>query len=131
MPMKSRHLPGTRLAWCLLGFAGVSPSPHEEASGMKKALGITLAALFALPLAASAEEAIGKVKTVDRAGQSFVLEDGTRLAVDDGWLNIIREGDKVQAVYTTVDGRKVVNEIQRRTLIDQTETTNFGGAPTP
>ena len=94
---------------------------------MKRILGITLAMLFALPLAAAAEEATGKVKAVDRADHAFVLEDGTRLWVNDGWLDVLQAGEKVQATYATMDGKKVVTEMQRRTVIDGVETTNFGG----
>jgi hypothetical protein len=95
---------------------------------MKRVLGITLAMLFALPLAVGAEEAIGKVKAVDRAGNAFILEDGTRLSVNDAWLDVLQEGDKVQATYATMDGKKVVTEMDRRTVIDNAESTNFGGA---
>ena len=93
---------------------------------MKRILGIALAVLFALPLAAAAEEVIGKIKAVDRADHAFVLEDGTRLWVDEGRLGDLREGDKVQATFATKDGKKVVTELERRTVIDGTETTNFG-----
>jgi hypothetical protein len=95
--------------------------------GMKRALGITLAMLFALPLAVGAEEAIGKVKAVDRKGYAFVLEDGTRLWVNDAWLDVLQEGEKVQATYAIMDGKNVVTDMQRRTVIDNVETTNFGG----
>ena len=94
---------------------------------MKRILGITLAMLFALPLAATAEEATGKVKTVDRADHAFVLEDGTRLWVNDAWLDVLQAGENVQATYATMDGKKVVTEMQRRTVVDGIETTNFGG----
>ena len=96
---------------------------------MKQVLGITLAVLFALPFTAAAEQVTGKVKSVDRAGQAFVLEDGTRLWVNDAWLDVLREGEKVQATYATMDGKKVVSEIERRTMIENQETTNFGGPP--
>jgi len=98
---------------------------------MKRILGVTLAVLFSLPLAASAEEAIGKIKTVDRADHAFVLEDGTRLWVDEGRLADLKEGDKVQATFATKDGKKVVTELERRTVVDGAETTNFGNATSP
>jgi Protein of unknown function (DUF1344) len=98
---------------------------------MKRVLGFTLAMLFALPLAASAEEAIGKIKSVDRADHAFVLEDGTRLWVDEGRLADLREGEKVQATYTTKDGKKVVTELEFRAVVDGTETTNLGGTASP
>lgn len=43
---------------------------------------------------------------------------------------MLREGDKVQATYATIDGRKVVTEMDRRTVIDNNESTNIGG-PAP
>ena len=94
---------------------------------MKRLLGITLALLFALPLAVGAEDVTGKVKSVDRKGYAFVLEDGTRLWVNEAWLDVLQEGDKVEATYATVEGKKVVTDIQRRTMMDTSETTNFGG----
>ena len=98
---------------------------------MKRFLGFTLAMLFALPLAASAEEASGKIKTIDRADHAFVLEDGTRLWVDQGRLADLREGEKVLATYSTKDGKKVVTELEFRTGVDGAETTNLGGAASP
>src|SRR5262245_11943568 len=75
---------------------------------MKRVVGFALAALVALPLAASAEEVAGKIKTIDRTDNAFVLEDGTRLWVDEGRLAGLREGEKVLATYSTKDGKKVV-----------------------
>ena len=98
---------------------------------MKKFLGVTLAVLFALPLAASADEVIGKIKTVDRGDRSFVLEDGTRLSVDEGRLGDLREGEKVQATFATTGGKKVVTDLERRAITDGSETTNFGSTASP
>ena len=93
---------------------------------MRKMLGFTLIMLIALPLAASAQEATGKIKSVDRADHAFVLEDGTRLWIDEGRLAGLREGEKVQAAYVTQDGKKVVTELHVRTVVDGAETTNLG-----
>ena len=98
---------------------------------MKRILGVTLAVLFALPLAASAEEAIGKIKMVDRADHSFVLEDGTRLSVDEGRLGDLKEGDQVQATFATKGGKKVVTGLERRAGGEGAETTNFGNTASP
>jgi hypothetical protein len=98
---------------------------------MKRLLGFTLAMLFALPLAASAEEAKGKIKTIDRAEQAFVLEDGTRLWIDEGRLADLREGEKVLATYSTKDGKKVVTELEFRAVVDGAETTNLGASASP
>ena len=92
---------------------------------MRKTLGFALVAL-SLPLAASAQEATGKIKTVDRADSAFVLEDGTRLWIDEGRLSGLREGEKVQVSYTTTDGKKVVTELHVRTVVDGIESTNLG-----
>lgn len=94
---------------------------------MKRVLGLTLAGLLALPLAASAEQTSGKIKEVDRAEHAFVLEDGTRLWLDEGRLADLREGERVLATYTTQDGKKVVTELEVRTVVDGAETTNLGG----
>jgi hypothetical protein len=87
-----------------------------------------LAALtvLSLPLAASAQEASGKIQAVDRANHAFVLEDGTRLWIDEGRLSGLREGEKVQASYVTQDGKKVVTDLHVRTVVDGAETTNLG-----
>ena len=98
---------------------------------MKRLLGFMLAMLFALPIAASAEEARGKIKTIDRADQAFVLEDGTRLWIDEGRLADLREGEKVLATYSTKDGKKVVSELEFRTAGDAGETTNLGASASP
>lgn len=98
---------------------------------MKRLLGFTLAMLFALPVFASAEEARGKIKTIDHADHAFVLEDGTRLWIDEGRLADLREGEKVLATYSTQDGKKVVSELEFRTAGDAGETTNLGGGGSP
>lgn len=81
---------------------------------MKKVLGITLAMLFALPLAASADQATGNVQAVDRAEQAFVLGDGTKLWLSDGRVTEIREGDQVTATYEMKGDKKIVTQIHRR-----------------
>jgi hypothetical protein len=42
---------------------------------------------------------------------------------------VLREGEKVQATYSTIDGRQVVTEMHRRAVVDNYESTNFGGPP--
>ena len=93
---------------------------------MGKALGLALALLLTLSLSAAAEQAKGKVKAVDAADHSFVLEDGTRLWVSDSQLTELTPGDKVEAVYEMQGGKKVVTDLVRRALgSDGQETTNF------
>ena len=98
---------------------------------MRKILGVALAILFALPLAAAAEEVTGKIKTIDRADQTFVLEDGTRLSIDEGQLADLKEGEKVQATFAAKGGKNVVVELDRRTVADGAETTNFASGTLP
>src|SRR5262245_30897596 len=95
---------------------------------MRKALGFAIAALFAFPPFASAEDAVGTIRTIDRAEHALVLEDGTRLFLEEGMLLHLREGEKVQAVYTTQGGKNLVTELEVRTIVDGTETTDVGGA---
>src|SRR5262247_3283309 len=95
---------------------------------MKKVLGVTAAMLVALPLATSAGEVVGRIQAVDRAARAFVLEDGTRLWLDEGRLVDLREGATVHAIYTVRDGKNVITDLEVRTIVDGTETTDMGGA---
>lgn len=96
---------------------------------MRKVLGLGLALLLTLTLSAAAEEITGKVKAVDPADHSFVLEDGTRLWVSDDHLTELVPGEGVQAVYEMRDGKKIVTDLDHRTMGgDGQETTNFGSA---
>jgi Cu/Ag efflux protein CusF len=96
---------------------------------MRKTLGFTLALTLALSLSAAAAEmkSIGTVKAVDPAGHSFVLEDGTRYVVSDSHLTDLKPGDKVEAVYEMQGDKKIVTDLNRRTIgADGQATTNFG-----
>src|SRR5262245_38789345 len=93
---------------------------------MRKVLGFALVTLLALPLVASAGEATGKIKTVDRADNAFVLEDGTRLWIDESRLSGLREGEKVLVTFVTQDGKKVVTDLDVRTGSGEAETSNLG-----
>lgn len=100
---------------------------------MKKILWLTLALSLTLTLSAAAEEVRGKIKAVDSADQAIVLEDGTRLWVSSSHLTDLRAGDQVQAVYETQGGKKIVTDLEHRTMGPEGETTNFGtlgGTPT-
>jgi hypothetical protein len=98
---------------------------------MKRIMAVTLALLFALPYMVSAQQASGKIKMVDRADQAFVLEDGTRLWIDEGRLADLTEGEKVEASFATKDGKRIVTDLERRTVADGAETTNFGSSTSP
>ena len=94
---------------------------------MGKRLGFALALLLALTLPAAAEMAKGRVKEVDKAGQTVVLEDGTRIWVTNLYVNELVAGDSVSVVYENQGGKKVATEIDRRAkMMDGTESTNFG-----
>lgn len=81
---------------------------------MKRILGISLAVLLAWPLAASAAEVVaGKVQSIDRASHSFVLENGTRLTLDENSFGDVREGEMVRATFVTQDGQNVVTQLRR------------------
>jgi len=98
---------------------------------MGKGLALAAALVVALSLSAAAEEVTGKVKAIDRADHSFVLEDGTRLSASDSQLTDLTPGEKVQAVYENQGGMKVVIGLDHRTQgSDGQETTNFFGSTT-
>ena len=92
---------------------------------MGKRLGIALALVLALTLPAAAEKATGKIKEVDKAGQTIVFEDGTRLWVAN--VTDVVVGDTVSVVYENQGDKKVVKDIDRRAkMLDGSESTNFG-----
>jgi hypothetical protein len=95
---------------------------------MRKTVGLAVAVLVALTLPASAQMmAKGKIKEVDKSGQTIVLEDGTRLWVAKNHVNDVAPGDTVVAAYQNQGDKKVVTELDRKTkLMDGTESSNFG-----
>ena len=93
---------------------------------MRKVLGLGLALLLTMTLSAAAEEVAGKVKAVDPADHSFVLQDGTKLWVSDDQITELTAGEQVQAVYEMLDGKRVVTDLEHRAIVDGQETTNFG-----
>ena len=96
---------------------------------MGKGLGLALVLILAFSLSAAAEEVTGKVTAIDRADQSFVLEDGTRLSASESQLADLTLGDKVQAAYEMKGSTKLVIGLDRRTRSsDGQETTNFGSS---
>ena len=94
---------------------------------MGKRLGMALALVCMLTLPAAAEMAKGKVKEVDKTGQTVVLEDGTRRWITTSYLGELVAGDAVQVVYENRGDKKVATDIDRRArMMDGTESTNFG-----
>jgi hypothetical protein len=62
---------------------------------MTKVLGIALALLFTLTLAAAAEESF------DRAGHSFMLDNATKVTVSETQVPNLVPGEQVKAMYET------------------------------
>ena len=96
---------------------------------MGKGLGLALGLMLAFSLSAAAEEVTGKVTAIDRANQSFVLDDGTRLSASESQLADLTLGDKVQAAYEVRADTKVVtglNRLTRGTAWQWEETRGFG-----
>lgn len=80
---------------------------------MKKVVGVALAVVLALSVAAWAEEIQGKIQKVDSSDRMFVLEDGTTLWLAEGLATSnLKEGASVKATYEERDGKKVVTGFQ-------------------
>ncbi len=95
---------------------------------MGKTVGLAVAVLVALTLPVSAQMmAKGKIKEVDKPGQTIVLEDGTRLWVEAGWIDRVAPGDPIVAAYSAQGDKKIVTDLDRKAkLMDGTESTDFG-----
>ena len=94
---------------------------------MTKRLGLALALVLTFAMSVSAAELAGKVKSVDAADHSFVLEDGTRLWLADGASPDVMPGEKVLATYEMKGDKKVVTGLDRRVIgTEGQETTNLG-----
>lgn len=95
---------------------------------MGKALGLALVLTLTLSLSAAADELKGTVRSIEPADHSFVLDDGTRLWVEESYLATLSPGDWVQASYEVKGDKKLVTILERRTKgPDGQETTDFGG----
>ena len=81
---------------------------------MKKLLAaISAAALFAVASPAFADEASGKVQSVNQEERTITLEDGTQFRVsEDANIESVMEGDEVTVSYEEADGQKTATEIQ-------------------
>lgn len=90
---------------------------------MRKVLGLTLALLLTLTVSAMANEVMGKVKAVDPADKSIVLEDGTKLWVSEGQISGLAAGDQVRAMYETDGGRNIVSGIDHHTIGSESRFT--------
>jgi len=104
---------------------------------MRSVLGMSMAASLLVSMVAlspaAADDARGKVQTVDAVSNVVVLEDGTQIWVAPEVLRSVHQGDTVMASYEVVNGRKVAVGFERRTMspvgeaiASPRETTNFG-----
>ena len=70
--------------------------------------------------------------TRERPGMSaFVLEDGTRLWVDEGRLDDLRDGATVQVIYAEENGKNVVTELVIRPTAESAEPTDSASHRAP
>jgi len=80
---------------------------------MKRVLGIALALLLGVSVAAWAEDVAGKIQSVDPSERAIVLDDGSKLWVAEGVsMDALKEGATVKASYEERDGKKVVTSIE-------------------
>ncbi|MBI3458122.1 MAG: DUF1344 domain-containing protein [Candidatus Rokubacteria bacterium] len=80
---------------------------------MRKILGVTLALLFALSVAAWAGEIEGTIQSVDPGDRVVVLEDGTKVWVAEGLsMDALKPGAKVKAMYEERDGKNIATQFE-------------------
>jgi Cu/Ag efflux protein CusF len=66
----------------------------------------------AAPAPSMAKEVEGKVKSVDMAKKTIVLEDGTSLMVKDAAeLKDVKPGSTIKASYSEQGGQKIANKL--------------------
>jgi len=69
-------------------------------------------AMIAIAGTALADESQGKIKMVDPAAKTLVLEDGTMYQVGDNVaIDSLKPGQEVSVSYETKDGQHLANEI--------------------
>ena len=75
---------------------------------MRRIMGLAVAVVLALSMAAWAGELEGKIQKVDPADRMFVLEDGTKVWVAEGVpMDKLKEGATIKATYEERDGKKI------------------------
>jgi len=75
---------------------------------MRRIMGLAVAVVLALSMAAWAGELEGKIQKVDPADRMFVLEDGTKVWVAEGVpMDKLKEGATIKASYEERDGKKI------------------------
>jgi hypothetical protein len=76
-------------------------------------MGLAVAVVLALSMAAWAGELEGKIQKVDPADRMFVLEDGTQVWVAEGVpMDKLKEGAKIKASYEERDGKKIATTFE-------------------
>jgi hypothetical protein len=81
-----------------------------------RTLGLALALTLALALPAAAQQAQGRVYSINTADDSIVLDDGTKLWVSKGEITDLSLGSEVQASYETRGDKKFVTGMARPNL---------------
>ena len=89
---------------------------------MRKLFALVLAGLFAVAGVALAGDMEGKIQSVDPMNKEIVLDDGTKLALDEntqimiegktGNLEDLKEGSKVKASSQEKDGKNVATMLE-------------------
>jgi hypothetical protein len=80
---------------------------------MRKVLIGAVAVLLALSGAAWAADVEGKIKSVDAAEKSFMLEDGTKIWLGAGAaIETLTEGVEVKASYEEKDGKNIATSVE-------------------
>lgn len=74
-------------------------------------IGLLLASLM---VAQAQQEVVVKIKSVDQAGASIVLEDGTKVMVPDGGtvkISELKPGQSIKVSFEEKGGQKVVKTL--------------------
>ena len=80
---------------------------------MRRIMGLAVAVVLALSMAAWAGELEGKIQKIDPADRMFVLEDGTQVWVAEGVpMDKLKEGATVKASYEERDGKKIATTFE-------------------
>jgi ferric-dicitrate binding protein FerR (iron transport regulator) len=89
---------------------------------MRKLSALVLAGIFAVAGVAFAADMEGKIQSVDPMNKEVVLDDGTKLALDEntqimiegktGNLEDLKEGSKVKASSQEKDGKNVATMLE-------------------
>jgi hypothetical protein len=80
---------------------------------MRRIMGLAVAVVLALSMAAWAGEIQGKIQKVDAGDRSIVLEDGTQVWLAEGLpMDKLQEGKTVKASFEERDGKKIVTSLE-------------------